>query len=66
MNAKCYYQVLGLKSNATKEEIKKAYKVLAIKVHSDKNKAPNADEAFKKLNAANTCLSDPVKKREYD
>ena len=62
-----YYQVLGLRRNATSEEIKKAYKTLAKKYHPDMNPG-NAfyEEHFKKVNQANEVLSDPVKKQQYD
>ena len=47
-------------------ELKKAYKKKCLKVHPDKNTAPEADEAFKKINAAMSCLSDPTKRRQYN
>jgi tetratricopeptide (TPR) repeat protein len=62
-----YYQVLGIRRNATSEEIKKAYKALAKKYHPDVNPG-NAfyEEHFKKINQANETLSDPIKKQQYD
>lgn len=58
--------MLGVSKNCTEAELKKAYKKKAIKLHPDKNTAPQAEEAFKKINAAMACLSDPDKKRVYD
>ena len=66
MSKSNYYQILGLTKNCSDDDIKKAYKKLAIKFHPDKNKAPQADEAFKKISKAYACLSDPEKKRYYD
>jgi DnaJ family protein B protein 12 len=58
--------VLGIEKSATEDEIKKAYRKMALKVHPDKNRAPNAQDAFKKVGQAYACLSDPDKRRHYD
>ena len=65
---KDYYEVLGLKKDATKDEIRKAYKKLAIKWHPDKNpeNKKEAEEKFKEIAEAYSVLSDPDKKKEYD
>src|SRR5436189_2927128 len=62
-----YYKVLGLDKNASQEDIKKAYRKLARKLHPDLN--PNDKEAHKKfqqVNEANEVLSDPEKRKKYD
>ena len=62
-----YYKVLGIDKNATQEDIKKAYRKLARKLHPDLN--PNDKEAHKKfqqVNEANEVLSDPEKRKKYD
>jgi len=65
--AKDYYQILGVDRNASQEEIKKAYRRLALKYHPDKNKGnPEAIEKMKEINEAYSVLSDPKKRREYD
>lgn len=64
---KNYYQELGLDKNATQEQIKKAYRKLALKYHPDKNKGDKtSEERFQKINEANSILSENNKKQEYD
>jgi DnaJ homolog subfamily B member 12 len=67
LTKKDYYEILGLtKGRCTDDEIKKAYKKTSLKVHPDKNRYPKADEAFKKVNQAFVCLSNPDKRAIYD
>jgi len=62
-----YYQKLGLKKGATEEEIKKAYRKLARKLHPDVNPTDKeANKKFQELNEANEVLSDPEKRKKYD
>ena len=58
--------MLGVERDADENTLKKAYRKKALKVHPDKNNSPAADEAFKKINAAMACLSDPQKRRVYN
>ncbi len=61
-----YYEVLGVTKNATKDDIKKAFRTLAMKYHPDRNKAPDAEEKFKEINEAYEVLSDDKKRKTYD
>lgn len=58
--------MLGVKRNATKEEIRDAFRKLAFKYHPDRNKAPDAQDRFKEISEAYAILSDDEKRRQYD
>ncbi len=67
MDYKDYYKVLGVEKTATQDEIKKAYRKLAVKHHPDKNAGnKQAEEKFKEINEANEVLSDAGKRKKYD
>ena len=62
-----YYEVLGVKKGASIDEIKRAYRKLAVKYHPDKNPGDKqAEERFKEINEAYAVLSDPKKKEQFD
>ena len=63
---KNYYDILNVKQDASQQEIKKAFKVLAKKYHPDLNKEPDAEEKFKEAQEAYAVLSDPEKRSMYD
>ncbi|MGQ9813141.1 MAG: DnaJ C-terminal domain-containing protein [Dissulfurimicrobium sp.] len=65
--AEDYYKILGVSKTATPDEIKKAFRKLAMKYHPDRNKGDKAaEERFKKINEAYAVLSDPEKRKQYD
>ena len=62
-----YYKLLGVEKSASPEEIKKAYRKLALKYHPDRNKGnKEAEEQFKKISEAYAVLSDKEKRQQYD
>jgi molecular chaperone DnaJ len=61
-----FYEVLGVPRNASQEEIKKAFRRLAMQYHPDRNKEPGAEARFKEINEAFEVLSDPEKRAAYD
>ena len=61
-----YYDLLSVQRNATPEEIKKAFRRLALRYHPDRNKSPDAEDRFKEINEAYEVLSDPDKRAAYD
>ena len=64
--AKDYYEILGVDRNASQQEIKKAYRKLAMKYHPDRNKSKEAEQRFKEINEAFSVLGNPEKRRQYD
>jgi len=67
MSGKDYYKILGLNKSASADEIKKAYRKLAMQYHPDRNKDDKAAESkFKEISEAYAVLSDPEKRKQYD
>lgn len=65
-NKRDYYEVLGVTKNATQDDIKKAFRKLAMQYHPDRNKAPDAEAKFKEINEAYEILGDEDKRKKYD
>jgi molecular chaperone DnaJ len=63
---KDYYEVLGVPRNASKDQIKDAYRNLALEFHPDRNKSPEAEARFKEISEAYAVLSDDDKRKDYD
>ncbi|MBI3116199.1 MAG: molecular chaperone DnaJ [Thaumarchaeota archaeon] len=61
-----YYEILGVSKNATKEQIKGAYRKLALQYHPDRNKSSGAEEKFKEISEAYAILSDDEKRKQFD
>jgi len=66
MSKRDYYEVLGVAKSASPEEMKRAYRKLALEWHPDRNKAKGAEEKFKEINEAYSVVSDPKKRQTYD
>lgn len=66
-NDRDHYEVLGIAPDASYEEIRDAYRKLALRYHPDRNQtSEDADTRMKEINEAYATISDPVKRREYD
>jgi len=61
-----YYEILGVEKKASADEVKSAYRKLAMQFHPDKNKSPDAEEKFKEISEAYAVLSDQGKRQQYD
>jgi len=67
MEYRDYYKILGVPKSATTDDIKKAFRKLAVKHHPDKNPGDkSAEDKFKEISEANDVLSDPEKRKKYD
>lgn len=64
--AKNYYDILGVSKTATPDEMKRAYRKLALEWHPDRNKDPQASDRFKEITKAYEVLNDPKKRQIYD
>lgn len=66
MSRRDYYEILNVPRDANKEDVKSAYRKLALQYHPDRNKSPEAEDKFKEISEAYAVLSDDAKRREYD
>jgi molecular chaperone DnaJ len=65
-NKRDYYDILGIPKSASKDDIKNAYRKLALQYHPDRNKAAGSEEKFKEISEAYAVLSDDEKRKRYD
>ena len=63
---KDYYKILGISKGASEDDVRKAYRKMALKFHPDKNKSAGAEEKFKEIAEAYEVLSDKRKRDIYD
>ena len=63
---KDYYKILGISKGASEDDVRKAYRKMALKFHPDKNKSAGAEEKFKEIAEAYEVLSDKRKREIYD
>ena len=66
MTKRDYYEILNVQRTASRDEIKSAYRKLALKFHPDRNKSSEAEEKFKEISEAYAVLSDQEKRKRYD
>lgn len=64
--SKDYYEILGVDKNSNQDDIKKAYRKLALKYHPDRNKDPDSEDKFKLISEAYQVLGDETKRKNYD
>ena len=65
-NGKNYYEILGITKSASEEQVRKAFRGLAMEWHPDRNRSDDAEERFKEINEAYQVLIDPKKRHMYD
>lgn len=65
-SARDFYDVLGVQKGASKDDIKAAYRKMALQFHPDRNKSPEAEEKFKEISEAYAVLYDDEKRKQYD